>query len=267
MKTVIQINLSRIVLIVVMFPSILFLQSAAAEPIMITISTSMDEIIFDGKWTTDKEWKHTSLNTFEGHGVAYLRSAHQGNYVYLMVDFVGDKTIDWMVDRCIICFDTKNDKTVFPQEDDFCFIATLGSENGSILKGDSTISSQDYFKKIPNPDGFIAIGTVSDENDRYSKTPHASYEFRIPTDLIGRSDNYGFLVYIFDANTNKITTWPESIVVDETKRIPSPSQWGDLVSPDKSLPEFNSKLILLFLSLTPILLLNRFKKNLVYKAN
>jgi len=231
---------------------------------MITISPPMKDVVFDGRWTTGVEWKPTSLTETTS---LYIRSAHFENYVYVMVDPSQEITLDKKMDRCIICFDTKNDKTVIPNEDDYCFIATLGSTEGITLQGGSPLATKSYFKRISNPDGFIAVGNVSDENDRYNKIPHPSYEFRIPTDLIGRSDNYGFLVYIFDANTNKITTWPESIVVDETKRIPSPSQWGDLVSPDKSLPEFNSKLILLFLSLTPILLLNRFKKNLVYKAN
>ncbi|HEU04964.1 MAG TPA: hypothetical protein ENH95_07650, partial [Nitrosopumilus sp.] len=52
----------------------------AQEPIMITISPFMEEIIFDGKWTHTTEWKPSSLNIIpENSKAIFLRSAHQGN--------------------------------------------------------------------------------------------------------------------------------------------------------------------------------------------
>ncbi len=207
-----------------------------AEPIMITASGGMNEIIFDGKWTFETEWKKSSLNKIKDN-VGFIRSAHQGDYIYIMLDIVADKTIDLKSDRAMICFDTENNKSKIPDENDFCFVATLGSSNPKTLQGGSLMINKSFFKKITNFEGTIAIGNVSDENDRYDKVPHASYEFRIPKDAIKPSDNYGFLVYVYDKNENRVMTWPESIQIDNN-RIPSPSTWGNLVSPDKSLPEF-----------------------------
>ena len=77
---------------------------------------------------------------------------------------------------------------------------------------------------------------MSDKEDKYSAISHASYEFKIPIELIGRSDNYGFYVNVFDANSNVAYSWPEEIKL-ESFSIPNPSLWGNLISPDKSLLE------------------------------
>ena len=209
----------------------------ALEPIMITKSSDLNQVTFDGKWTHTTEWKRSSENLARyDQGTVYLRTAHQGNFVYVFLDVAIDTHLDKETDKAIICFDTENDKTEFANSDDYCFIATLGKKTGSTLQGGSSLDTND-FQNIQNPEGFIGIGAVSDENDRYSKIPHTSYEFRIPTDLIGRSDNYGYYVGVYDDFTNTTYSWPIEIVLDEFK-IPSPKLWGEIISPDKSLPEF-----------------------------
>ena len=57
--------------------------ASASEPIMITVSPSMDKVIFDGKWTFYTEWKQSSLNTisYNDSTLIQLRSAHQGNFI------------------------------------------------------------------------------------------------------------------------------------------------------------------------------------------
>ncbi len=132
-----------------------------------------------------------------------MRTAHQENFVYVFLDVIIDKRLDKGSDKAVICFDIENDKNEFADSDDYCFIATLGKEIGSTLQGESSLDTNN-FQNIQNPEGFIGIGAVSDENDRYSIIPHASYEFRIPTDLIGRSDNYGYYVGIYDDFTKKL---------------------------------------------------------------
>jgi len=126
-----------------------------------------------------------------------------------------------------------------------------------------------YFKKITNNKDFVAVGTVSDQNDRYSGIPHASYEFRIPLDVIGRSDNYGFYISVFDAHTQNHYSWPYNIEKKSLLLITSPSKWGDLVSPDKSLPEFSFSILLPFLIplmiiFTIITKFNLFKPSILY---
>lgn len=228
-----------IFLLFILFLNFFFVESFQEEEIWITASSKMDNIVFDGKWTTTVEWKSTSLDNIPGYPI-YIRSAHMGEYVYIMIDYTTDRSIEKMEDKAIICFDTLNDKTIKPSKDDYCFQATLGSPNAITMQGGTDIAVTGYFKKISNHEDLIAIGNVSDENDRHERNiPHASYEFRIPTEIIGRSDNYGFLVYVYDNNNNSVITWPSDIELNERKNIPSPSEWGNLISPDKTLPEFN----------------------------
>jgi len=230
----------------------------AQEPILITKSSDLDQVTFDGIWTHTSEWKRSSENLIrEDQGAIYLRTAHQGNFVYVFLDVAIDTHMDKDADKSVICFDTANDKTEFADSNDYCFTATLGKKIGSTLQGDSSRSTNN-FQNIQNPEGFIGIGGISDENDRYSKIPHASYEFRIPTELIGRSDNYGYYVGIYDDFTNTTYSWPSEIVLDEFK-IPSPKLWGEIISPDKSLPEFDLPFLALVSSLVLILVITRIK--------
>ncbi len=186
----------------------------AEEPIMITISPVMDQVTFDGIWTHETEWKKSSLDSIRtDQGVIYLRTAHQGNFVYVFLDVIIDTHLDKEVDKSVICFDTENDKNEFVDSNDYCFTAILGENVGSTLQGESSLVANN-FQNIPNVEGFIGIGAVSDDNDRYSIIPHASYEFRIPTDLIGRSDNYGYYVGIYDDFTKTTYSWPSEIVLE-----------------------------------------------------
>jgi len=236
-----------------------------AEPIMITKSGDMDSVTFDGIWTHGREWKQSSLNSITtDHGTIYLRTAHQGNFVYVFLDVIHDTHLDKGLDRAVICFDTENDKNEFADSNDYCFTAILGENVGSTLRGESSLVANN-FQNIPNVEGFIGIGAISDENDRYSIIPHASYEFRIPTDLIGRSDNYGYYVGIYDDFTNTTYSWPSEIVLDEFK-IPSPKLWGEIISPDKSLPEFDLPFLALVSSLVMILVITRIKNKVKLKA-
>jgi hypothetical protein len=198
----------------------------ADNVIPITLSSGMEKIQFDGKWSNELEWKPTSL--YELHtdnGTIYLRTAHQDNFIYLMIDVMPGTDMPSEKDFATVCFDTQNDKTEFPNANDFCFVSNLGKSNGIILKGNSS-----SYSEIKNTFGFIGIGAISDNNDRYYKTPHASYEFKIPTELVGRSNNYGFFFSVNEGNSQY--SWPSNDM------IYSPNKWGNLVSPDKSLPEF-----------------------------
>jgi hypothetical protein len=202
----------------------------------------MQNVIFDGKWTFTREWKESSLVSSSN---MYIRTAHWENYVYVMIDAVGLTQIHKNGDRAMVCFDGNDNKSAIADADDYCFVVTLGEKLPFVLQGGSVFGSNSYFKKISNPDGFIAVGGVSDENDRYTTTPHQSYEFRIPTDLIGRSDKYGFYVSVFDSQSNSIYSWPDNIVRDSPLKIPSPKDWVEIVSPDKSLPEFQYPMLML----------------------
>lgn len=242
-----------ILLALVLFP---FHEGHAEEnEIFITISSSMDEIIFDGKWSFFPEWKSSSLEII-GNDLVMIRAAHQDEFVYVFLDSLIDETYDKGSDKAMICFDTKNNKSVKPDMDDYCFVAVMGTSNGHVLQGGSNFATNGYLQKINTPYETIMIGGVSDINDRYSKIPHMSYEFKIPTHLIDRSNEYGFYVQVYDASANEFQTWPENIK-QEFLKTPSPQTWGSLISIDNSLPEFPAPIILILILFSLIVLFTR----------
>jgi len=180
------------------------------EPILITISPDMEKVIFYGKWTFLNEWKPSSYTpvSFDNYQLI-IRTAHFENFIYVFVDAINDYTLDKGLDKATICFDSKNNKNKIPDEDDYCFSSTLGNKQGTVFQCGSVIGLNGNFQKISNPEGFIAISSISDENDRYTKTPHTSYEFKIPTNLILRSDNYGFYVSVYDASSDTFHSFPK----------------------------------------------------------
>ncbi len=249
------------IFLLIILSQVIFLDAFGEEPILISLSSDLDQVIFDGKWTTTSEWKKSSYNhlKFDDGTEIHLRTAHQENFIYIQINAASDMIINKGSDSAIVCFDTKNDKTTIPQTDDYCFSTSLGRNSYFTYQGGNVLAINGFFKKIPNDKDFVAIGTVSDKVDRYNKTPHASYEFRIPLDVLGRSDNYGFYVSVFDADTQNHYSWPYNIEKKSILSIPSPSQWGDLISPDKSLPEFNFSMLLSFLiPLTITIIITRF---------
>jgi hypothetical protein len=215
--------------------------------ILITKSNSMKDVNFDGKWTFYQEWKQTSWNPIKHDGkiVFHLRTAHQGNFIYVLIDATSDIDKNLGSDKATVCIDSKNNKNKFLDNDDYCFVVQLEERNfidmllnkqdNFVIQGDSQAKSFEELEKIKVKE-FVGIGTISDKEDKYSAVPHASYEFKIPTELVGRSDNYGFYVNVFDANSNVVYSWPEDIKL-KSFDIPSPLLWGNLISPDKSLLE------------------------------
>ncbi len=229
------------------------------ESILISISRSMNKVIFDGKWTNELEWKESSWDSIPSqYGTLHLRTAHQGDFIYILLDAVDDQTIDHISDRAVICIDGKNNKSIMGELDDYCFFVALDGKQGFVYQGGSSLSINGYFKKISNTEGFIGVGSKSDQNDKYSKIPHTIYEFKIPINLFDRSNIYCIYVQVFDASTNQYYSWPTGIIPNGAFDIPSPSKWGELVSPDKSIPEFNLPVLVLIPTLFLVIYLTRF---------
>ena len=221
-----------------------FHNAYASDEIFITISDTMDQVIFDGKWSFNNqyntEWKLSSADQIGGdENDIVLRSAHQDDFVYFLIDYVSDVSPDAGYDKATMCFDTQNNKNEIPDADDYCFIAVFSLNEGHTLNGGNIIPMKSYMKKIPNHKDFVGVSGVSDEKDRYSSIPHLSYEFKIPTEVIGRSNVYGFYINVYDFNSDTNTTWPKDIEIENQNQIPSPSKWGELISPDRTLPEFS----------------------------
>lgn len=228
------------------FPSLAF-----AQEIPITISQKMKDLIFDGKWTFVIEWKGSSLNSMRGEDEPiYIRTAHYENYIYVLLDVISDRKID-NNDFSIVCMSTIADNSTESNVKQYCFKAGMGKNEARTLKW---FNEQEKFIEIKNHNDLVSIGSISDENDYYTKIPHASYEYRIPLDLFGRYDKYDFFVGVYDSAISKSFTWPQILETDLTSEIPSSQKWGIIFSPDKSLPEFEIPLLMLFLSLFSIVI-------------
>lgn len=226
----------------------------------------MNKVIFDGKWTFYTEWKRSSLNSLiynDGTNIQ-LRTAHQENFIYVLIDAVSEVNPNKVRDNAMVCITQNYDKPTISNITDYCFIATLDGKS-YVLQGGSQLGFASGFKKISTPDGFIGIGNISDNEDRYSKIPHSSYEFRIPLDLIGRSDKYGFYVSLYGNHNSKYYSWPQDVVQGSTFQIPSPSLWGDLISPDKSLPEFSIPSTIIISGIILVILVSRIGSSLHFR--
>ena len=247
-----------ILILLILIPNSVF----ATEQIPITKSATIDKVIVDGKWSYYLEWKESSLNTisYEDGTALQLRTAHQGNFVYVFIDDTGTTQWNNSSDRATVCFDTDNSKNVVADSDDYCFVAVLSENNPITLQGGSPLSNN--FRTIVNPNNFTAMASISDENDRYSTVPHPGYEFKIPTEIIGRSSDYGFYVSVYHTQSNKIYSWPQNVLVSSPLEIPSPSKWGELISPDKSIPEFQLPFIPLVIAVIFSVYLVRTKSGL-----
>lgn len=218
----------------------------------------MDKIKFDGKWSFETEWKASTLSEFFYNDTEIiLRSAHQNESIYILVDSITERSLDYMLDTAMICFDSKYNNSEKLDTVDYCFVAVLGERNGTTLQ-----SSDLKFEQIPNHKQFIAVGNSSDNNDRYTIIPHPSYEFKIPIELLGRSDKYGFFFSMYDANKTKFYNWPTNLTRSDMSSMPESSYWGEIVSPDKSLPEFHMLPIIFVLSLVLIIYLTKVNSNM-----
>lgn len=230
-----------------------------AQTMPITISARMPNVIFDGKWSFTQEWKESSLTEITGDsGPIYIRIAHWQNYVYVMIDAVGINEFEKNSDRATVCFDKNDVKLSFTNYNDYCFVTILGGKN-FLLQGGSDMALNGHFEKIVLPPDFIGIGGISDANDRYSSIPHPTYEFKIPTELIGRSNHYGFYVSVYNAMKTKVYSWPESENTSPLA-IPNPTMWGEMISPDSSLPEFPYPALSLVVSLLVIFYFTRLSR-------
>ena len=236
--------------------------SATTNPVMITISDDMNKVIFDGRWSFFTEWKHSSLDTISyNDGMVFkLRTAHQDNFIYVFLDVISDTYLDKGADRAMICFDTNNDKSTLPDSDDYCFLAILDGKSSFVYKGGSSLGLNGNFEKVPTPAGYVGIGGVSNENDRYTLTPHSGYEFRVPTDFVGRASSYGLYIAVYDAHSNRVYSWPQDIKTVNLFQIPSPSMWGEMISPDKSLPEFSLSLLMLISAFSILIYVTKFSR-------
>ena len=230
-------------LVLMILPHVL--NSTSSDQIFTTYRDDGNYTVWDGKWTFLQEWKRTSLNQY---GDLIVRTGYDYNNLYILLDYNSPTKLTKYSDSGIICINANITREQNLNENDQCFIVTLGSNHPITLKGGSELASNDYLKKVPSDPGLIAVGGISDFNDRYSNIPHMSYEFKIPIKVIGKTDSYGFFAGVYDSADNKFYSWPDNHAAKIWPYVPASENWGELVSLDKSLPEFSIPTIGLLVS-------------------
>jgi len=63
-----------------------------------------------------------------------------------------------------------------------------------------------------------------------------------------------FYLSVYDASLDKFYSWPENSTRENSSDIPPPSKWGDIISPDKSLPELNLPILIFGILIFTIIL-------------
>ena len=232
-----KLHMKCILGIIVFCVTVLLIDTAYAdEPIKVTISSTLHDVQFDGEWTFRSEWKESSYDNFrfDNDEQIVLRTAHQDGFFYVMVNYLTDFTYNHIADHAIVCFDGYDTSSI-ADESDWCYAVSRESGNGHTLQGGSPISQTSHFNLVKNHPDFVAHGGMSDKNDPYVTAPHATYEFRIPIEQIGFQNEYGFFVQVFDGNDVK--TYPKEFSGKYPQKIPSPTKWGKIFSPDRTISE------------------------------
>lgn len=244
---------------VFIFSFVIFVE---AQQTPITSSGTMHKVIFDGKWTFLQEWKASALESisFESKGQIHIRTAHQGDFIFVLLDVVLDETPN-KEDAAVVCFQNLN--LTDSNKNAFCFKTSVLNDAASTLNWNE---DDQNFQFVDNHVQLISIGGISDENDRYSHTPHSSYEFKIPIELLKRSDRYGFFVGVYDSDDSSTYTWPTEIEADMSEELPSPQKWGIIFSPDRSLPEYSLPTLVLISTIMLVILLS-FKNRVLFFTN
>ncbi len=252
-----------IFLILFLFSAIGLLPFVDAQIIPITLSHTMNDVIFDGKWTFAAEWKASSQDTIKtNQSQIHIRTAHQGEFVFVMLDVVADKT-PTVDDFALICIDNSINNVTKKNMVAYCFQINVGNDNPTTFYWDEL--KQDY-ELVDNHMGLVSVGGISDENDRYTPIPHSSYEFKIPLELFQRYDKYGFFVGMFDSENTTTYTWPNNININLKSGLPSPQRWGEIYSPDKSLPEYELPILILVVTFSLVIFINSRKNILIFSV-
>jgi len=244
-----------LIMLIIICPPFVFAQ----PQIFTTLRGGVDSIVWDGKWTFLQEWKPTSedILQFNDGNELSVKTGHDRENLYVFLDFINEHQFKKFSDYGLICMISNKTTASSPQEDDYCFLVTLGSHNPLTFHGGGYLALTNDFMKIKNDPDLIAVGGISDDHDRYSSIPHASYEFKIPIKVVGRSDMYEFYAATYDAQSGKIYSWPQNVTNNSFPAVPPPSKWGELISPDKSIPEFPYPVIIMSFATMAIIYISR----------
>jgi len=191
----------------------------------------------DGKWTAPNEWNDTAqveLIAYTGSGTAYLRVKYDQEYLYALVDFVSDSTINGF---SLIMIDGDHDGGAAPdvyggpEPDDYGFIQGFSQGNYKVYVFLNPLSSSKFLMKA----------STNAVNDPYSTSAHLIYEFRVLRSVLGSSSTIGFYARAVDSEGGVDVAWPsapKTSLAMSSKDVEAPDDWGDLEFSAIPIPEF-----------------------------
>jgi hypothetical protein len=167
-----------------------------------------------------------------GNGTAYVRTKHDADYLYVLVDYVSD-TVLGAGDYCTIRLDTKGDGGNAPHEDDYSFVLEWFTAASSSFRMRQGVGYS--WGALADPIGATAKSDCKPSADPYFAAAHMVYEFRISLAIFGSSLNSAICVDVHDIYPSGVTMlWPATY---HTER---PSTWGKLAVSAVPIPEFSS---------------------------
>ncbi|MCW4032294.1 MAG: hypothetical protein NWF08_02760 [Candidatus Bathyarchaeota archaeon] len=202
------------------------------------ICNEMDTtIVFDGKWTTNEEWKDGTPISIRfnptaqeagliNNGTVHCLIKHNGENLYTLIDAVsstdplGNLTSGgW--DFYGVCIDFNNEKSEYPMKDDLIISITWWLQNGSywIMNGFGSVTEPGWDTVNARKDPVYLKHSIS--SSPFSETPHVVCELAIP--LEDMSDEIGFAVVAINFPKKTINTWPDNFVDG------SPKTWGTVI--------------------------------------
>jgi hypothetical protein len=205
-NTFVKITVVLAFITLMLMPSVSVYSSSTDELI---IPKSKEPVRIDGKWSSKMEWNDASETKIVRNGVtAYLKMKQDDRFVYILTDFISDEGLDKRGDWAVVCFDTKNDDSMMPLQDDYCFyLATrAGDVRSGIMQGNG--KSWTIMLEAKIIDRFADMDS-SRFNDPYeSEREHVISEFRISKESYGLEEKMGFYVYLNDGYHNNFVEWP-----------------------------------------------------------
>jgi hypothetical protein len=208
----------------------------------ISSSKFFNEVTIDGKWTTQDEWNDAEEVSVYGRshikfhktliGVFLIKDDNK--FLYIMVDFIGDKTLEEN-DSGSIRFDINSDKANSPQSDDIMIVLkwTAKSVKETIWKG----NGKDWLLVEDIPYKIEIASTNDAENDPYYGSPHIIYEFAIPREIFGIKEIIGFSAGAADWSSVRGHSYtggdnygphPRQISISTYVHYKKPSTWIEL---------------------------------------
>ncbi|KON27931.1 hypothetical protein AC481_03360 [miscellaneous Crenarchaeota group archaeon SMTZ-80] len=178
----------------------------------ISSSKFFNEVTIDGKWTAQNEWNDAEEVSVYGRshikfhktliGVFLIKD--DSKFLYVMVDFVGDKTLE-----------------------------TAKSVKETIWKG----NGKDWLLVEDVPYKIEIASTNDAENDPYYGSPHIIYEFAIPREIFGIKEIIGFSAGAADwssvrghsyTGSDNYGPHPRQISISTYVHYKKPSTWIEL---------------------------------------